>query len=422
MVLPGNPLFFFNNTLMPKTNLKAPPWLNSLVDEVRQQLKLLSECKEDRQPAITQELAELEQKSKGWMQSLGNPELSPAIRAAIEAEFQTAADRLGELKAQLAEIQCQAQSVETGCDTDAVLERLERLEQVLADENPTLANLELSMHIDKIECFSDGLVRMRTCKLGVLGDSAELLAESESQEALNSTGSGQARTIPRRRSRLRTETSDRDTEELKSAAYYAADPHRFACYPEKWFWTDEFRVPEEPRSWAAEHSEEIFLRRQQTGETLEQLAKEFGVTAPTIGAAIRFYLKAHPETKDAGRRPCGGKRPAKFNVTEFATEAYDLLNRGYSKLKLAEKYGCSTTVIERALKYATHLQNEPVPTRRSTLLTRVAKARALHDSGETVETIAFEMNVSTNSIRKYLKLSYASEGQAKPDLRRRRSA
>jgi hypothetical protein len=38
----------------------------------------------------------------------------------------------------------------------------------LARNNPTLGNLELSMHIDRIDCYDDGKVVLRTCKLGAV--------------------------------------------------------------------------------------------------------------------------------------------------------------------------------------------------------------------------------------------------------------
>ena len=44
---------------------------------------------------------------------------------------------------------------------ESILDCLERLPDVLAKQNPTLGNLELSMHIDKITCSADGLWKAR---------------------------------------------------------------------------------------------------------------------------------------------------------------------------------------------------------------------------------------------------------------------
>jgi hypothetical protein len=64
-----------------------------------------------------------------------------------------------------------------------VLSRVEKLADVLAANNPTMGNLELSFHIDRIDCFSDGRVEMRTCKLGALTGAADLVADYDGGQA-----------------------------------------------------------------------------------------------------------------------------------------------------------------------------------------------------------------------------------------------
>ena len=57
-----------------------------------------------------------------------------------------------------------------------VVDRLNRLADVLARNNPTRGNVELSLHIDQICCHDDGRVVVRTCKLGALAGTIDLLA------------------------------------------------------------------------------------------------------------------------------------------------------------------------------------------------------------------------------------------------------
>ncbi len=64
-------------------------------------------------------------------------------------------------------------------DAQQVVDRLNRLAEVLAAQNPSHTNLELSLHIDAIRCYQDGRVVVRTCKLGGLAGSTDLLARPQ---------------------------------------------------------------------------------------------------------------------------------------------------------------------------------------------------------------------------------------------------
>jgi hypothetical protein len=60
-------------------------------------------------------------------------------------------------------------------DESEVLARIHTLSDVLANNNPTRGNLELSPHIDRITCSRDGSVELRVCKLGSLPDVIDML-------------------------------------------------------------------------------------------------------------------------------------------------------------------------------------------------------------------------------------------------------
>ena len=151
----------------------------------------------------------------------------------------------------MAEDQLREQHLGHVIDPQQVVERLGRLDDVLASNNPTLGNLELSLHIDRIECYSDGRVVMRTCKLGVLADVGPLLTENMEIAGEAPIKESSERVRPRRRARLRTDGHGDHRDDLKAAAYMAADPDRFDGLPDKWFWSDQFQMPDSPTSWAA---------------------------------------------------------------------------------------------------------------------------------------------------------------------------
>jgi len=207
---------------------------------------------------------------------------------------------------------------------------------------------------------------------------------------------------------------------MRSLAEFAADTDRFAGLSDDWFWTDEFQIPDKPPSWVAENAEGVFLRRQEAKLSHGNLAAEFGVSKPTIGAAIKHYLATHPDAKDEVNLASGGARPIKFNIELFADEARQLWESGWSKSELAEKYGCSTPTIDKALALAYEQSGLPMPTRKDRQSMKNAEARQLLDAGRSLDEIAEALKVSDVTARKYLKASFAAEGKAMPDLRRRR--
>ena len=103
----------------------------------------------------------------------------------------------------------------------------------------------------------------------------------------------------------------------------------------------------------------------------------FGVSKPTIRAAIQCYLTEHPDAKDEVNLASGGAKPVKFDIEKFADEARQLFENGWAKLKLAEKYGCSTPVIDKALALAYEQVGLPMPTREDRQNIKSAEARRM---------------------------------------------
>jgi DNA invertase Pin-like site-specific DNA recombinase len=392
-------------------------WLPELLADVRNELEHLAGQNVDCRPAWEEELANIQGQVKGWSQTLANPDLDQSVRVVVEGDMKVAIDRKREIETLLSELEQRGVMTDQLADEAAVLQRIDRLDEVLGSQNPTRVNLELSLHIDRIDCYKDGRVDMRTCRLGALPGFRDLLQGSGGESGGVAEAGQTDKIVPRRRARLRTDEPVTGNGELKAAAEFAADPNRFSGLSEDWFWTDTFQIPVK-KSWAEEHAEAVFRRRQEARLSFAKLAKEFGVTPPTIRSAIDAYLADHPELKDEVDLPRGGKRPPRFNIEEFAGEARALWKSGWSKLRLAEKYGCSTPVIDKALKLAYEQDGMPMPKDRDRRKVRIASARKMLESGKPLEDIAGDLGVSDATARKYLKESFAAEGKEMPDLQR----
>ena len=61
-------------------------------------------------------------------------------------------------------------------DPKAAIDRLQRLDALLAGSNPSDLNVELALHIESILVHPNGTVVMRTNRLGVFEGAVEILA------------------------------------------------------------------------------------------------------------------------------------------------------------------------------------------------------------------------------------------------------
>jgi hypothetical protein len=223
---------------------------------------------------------------------------------------------------------------------------------------------------------------------------------------------------PRRRARLRTDGLADQSEDMQAAVFLAADPNRFAGLDEKWFWLDEFHIPDRPTSWPVRNSEVVFKRRQEAKRSYSKLAVEFKVSTGTIRAAILHYLDTHSDVKDNVDLPRGGQRKRKFDVALFSAEARQLWEAGWPKEELAAKFGCSPPVIDKALAFEYEKEGSHLPTRHDRQNAKATQARRLFDEGGSLEAISRVMKVSDVSARRYLQASFAAENKKMPDLRK----
>jgi hypothetical protein len=265
-----------------ETTKQSLPWLADLTEHVRRELNRLAESQDRQEPALEEEKCRLQTKLKGWSESLAKTDLSLALRTVIEADCASALYRIQEIDNRRAEEKARRRQIEDLLDLQAVIDRFQRLPEALATNNPALGNLELSLHIARIDCFADGSVVMRTCKLGALAGSLGLIASDASRSSPRSEpgvrDEGVHRTTPRRRARLCVRTDDAAGVDLDAAADLAADPNHFAGLDEAWFWDDRFQVPRK-KSWAEENAAEIG-RLRASGMTIAALSAHFGKSIP----------------------------------------------------------------------------------------------------------------------------------------------
>lgn len=292
-------------------DVENAPWYSALRAEIEAELTRLRNPSDDGHAALTAERVRLDSQIRGWRQTLANPELSAALRADIEADYTSAADRIREIEAFLLRTAADEQFAERLVTASEITERLDRLAAILASENATLGNLELSQHIDRIDCHPSGKAVMRICRLGPLGMEAITTIGFSGQEVadvgvpgLPSTQSDgpASQVVPRRRAKLRVDDAENPSERLRALAEWAADPHRFAGLDEQWFDTVTFTMPE-PLPWYQEYAEAVLARVEQLEAqglkvSLNKLAKEFGVSRPTLSRALK--------TARARRQACDG--------------------------------------------------------------------------------------------------------------------
>src|SRR5262249_30255209 len=145
---------------------------------------------------------------------------------------------------QLTEVEALRRPAAAVVDPEQVVDRLNRLAEVLARGDPTRGNLELSLHIDSIRCYQDARVVVRTCKLGALAGATDLLSQPDAVAPESSAASGEALVAkPRRRAVRRVGEADGDQSELYAAAHAAAAVDRFPGLGPEWFWEDTFHIP-----------------------------------------------------------------------------------------------------------------------------------------------------------------------------------
>jgi hypothetical protein len=264
------------------------PVFQEIVELVQRELNRLVAQRPSRAAALQEEKRQIQLQFEGWTKSLGRPDLDDSIRLSLEQSWKAAKQRLAEVDQDLIDEEIVEQRKRVVLDPQEVADGLGQLESLLGTDNATLVNFELALHIDEIRCSPDGRIEMRTCKLGIVPDVVGLIREANGS-LHPSTGSGDHQAASPRRGRRRTRLALNGDDRKRRAELmeFALDPQRFTGLPPQFFWTDFFDVPKRI-TWPEEHAEEVYRRKQETGQPNVKLAAEFGVSLPTLRQALKL--------------------------------------------------------------------------------------------------------------------------------------
>lgn len=326
--------------------LRQSDWFRELAHQVELDYQRIQAVDEGHRPALEAEQKRLNDEIAGWAQSLSKRDLDPRVRSILEQKTQDAVERLNEIETVLSEEVAHEQVLRSLIDPAAIASRLDRLDSVLASGNASLLNLELSLNIDRIDCFPDGKVVVRSCRLGPLAESADLLKTPDDDGILDGPTAEKSRQpgriLPRRRAKLRTADAEDSGRELEAAAEFAADPDRFSGLDERWFREDVFHVPGKKKSWVEANAVAVARLRMQKW-TMAKLADHFGRTTRTISTALRH---ANDLEEFAGKLPTKVERGRWED--QHAAEVAELRAKEWSTRQIATHFGVSEPTVLKA--------------------------------------------------------------------------
>lgn len=277
---------------------EVPAWFPEMVALVQQSVDEMSQAKPDMIAAKKEQIAKIEAKLQGWQMTLGQPNLPLSVCEDIFEKYDAGKAEIADLQSELNQIEAFEQQLNHVIDPNAVLERLQRLDQLLADGNPTLLNIELSKHIEEIRIDRNGTVMMRGTNLGVFDGAIDLL----SLPGVNTTddpgeveGKGFEKVRPRKRARRRVSSLTGDNDLSAVDAHRGLDPARFAGLADQFMWEEKFVI--KPRQhWYQANADQIYKEWLETGNIAE-LVRRHGVSRPTIRRA-----------RDLGKKNAGDKK------------------------------------------------------------------------------------------------------------------
>ena len=333
---------------MTKVEVLQMDWYRKLLAEVQIEYDRLVDRQQVQAPALEQEKTGLQRQVQGWSQSLAKPDLDPHVRDDVENKYAAALRRIAEIEATIASRSAEVKQIQSVVDPEAVADRLNRLAEVLAGTNPSMGNIELAHHIDVINCYDDGRVVVRNCRLGAMADAVELFSvpdQSDIEKRPVSTSRKRMKVMPRRLAQRRIDSGEAPTGDLKARAIWATDPNRFANLDDRWFEEIVFHVPKKT-SWAEKHAPCVATCRKM-GFKEEQLAAHFKKTLPTIRRALRIA-----EETDDSLRALPRRLPRRRWHEDNALEVARRKAQGMGTGALVRHFGKSDVTIRKALDHA----------------------------------------------------------------------
>jgi site-specific DNA recombinase len=288
-----------------------PEWFPPLVANVARELGRRREDERAQQPDLEHESEELTRRLEGWKLTLGDRDAPPAVRADIQSEYNTAKQRIREIEAARVKREAGIDQLAKALDPEQVLDRLHGLADVLVRGNATELNLELSRHIDGVDCYADGRAVMRTAEAGIFEGLVDVLSKPRCGKREDDTATDAAQYAhlvkPRRRGKLRVLPAAESVTTGRAAKEAPLDLARFAGLAGKFLWKDVTQAPQRT-CWSKERAAEVRRVHEETGLSMNRLAKRFGVSRPTIRRALAI-AKEMSATHDANPTP-----PARRNA------------------------------------------------------------------------------------------------------------
>ena len=347
---------------MPDENsVVAPPWLDEVIQIIQEELSKRGENEGEERPALECERDELKGRIDGWLETLGKSDLHPCLREDAERKAHAAYERIEEIGEVLKWLDAQNAASKTLVNPTDVLNRLQQLADILQKECPTMGNLYLSMHIDGIFCNASGQVVLRTCKIGSVAGALDCFDRVE-ELPFTEAQADRKLTKPRRRARVRLDSTAEGNLGLLETAELATDPHRFDGLPECCFWTDVFYVPEKT-SWSRANSCRVLERFQEIEKesgkppSLTTLAREFEKSRPTITRALEIARSSSGHTKANPDKP---SQRVKGN-SDLEEKIIERHSAGVETKLIAEEFGIHRSTVSRVLDrwYESQGQNRP---------------------------------------------------------------
>jgi hypothetical protein len=238
---------------------------------------------------MRQQTSDLEARMAGWMQSLGKPDLPARLRENLESQYTMASAQLEKLAAESRALDAVAPDLPSP-DAPALVRVLQELDRVLGAGNATAGNFELSLHIDGIDAYADGHIVMRGSDLGIFDGCTPTLAGAQ---AADETSSAPCIRRVRSRQRGRLAVEPEASVGRKAPAPGAdCDSSRVPQPPEAWTWNAPPPIWG-GSFWSVRNAREVLAKRQTDPRhwTKAALAREFGVSVPTIRKALRIAMQ-----------------------------------------------------------------------------------------------------------------------------------
>jgi DNA invertase Pin-like site-specific DNA recombinase len=396
-----------------------PDWFAPLIEQVGKDLAARRRSQPAQAQVMRSEVDQLNEKTNGWMISLGSPKLPATVRQQVTEQYERALARIAELESCLEMELAMERQFQTVLDPRRVLDGLGRLDEVLAAGNTTLLNLELAKHVERIDVYPNGRVMMRGTYLGVFEGGVELLsaptedgdgspaARRLAQEHSDDNPGSNVppcdrstvyapveprRLTPRRVDSLAAPDGIR-RDALIDGAMRALDPKRFAGLSPALHWEEKFTIGAEP-CWAVANAAAVLQHASEHPRlTWPERAKHFGVSIPTVRKALKLgHKEAGTEFKPRTLAPRGV-----LEHREIADESARLyLDEKLTIRQIAKLKGVNQVTVSKALDHWYKRQGLDRPDGRATRKIRVKPTAGTSASPPADCADSCPVQVSTN--------------------------